>query len=58
MFTLFLDCFSVLFVKIRFKLCEIRGTKRLFIDTFGHDVQQPLHRNFTNNTDKQSKNKV
>ena len=41
MYTVFLDCFSVLFVKILCELSEIRGTKRLFIDIFGHDVQQP-----------------
>ena len=38
---LFLDCFTLTFVKIRWELSEIRGTERLFIDKFGHDVQQP-----------------
>ena len=36
------DCFSFLFVKILWQLHEIRGTERLFIDKFDHDVQQPL----------------
>ena len=40
-YTLFLDCFSVLFVKIGCELSEIRGTERLFIDMFGHDDEQP-----------------
>ena len=35
------NCFAVLFVKMRCELSEIRGTERLFIDMFGHDVQQP-----------------
>ena len=35
------DLFSVLFLKIRREISEIRGTERLFIDMFGHDVQQP-----------------
>ena len=39
-YTLFLDRFSFSFVKIRWELSEIRGTERLFIDKFGHDVQQ------------------
>ena len=38
---LFLDCFLLIFVKIRWELSEIHGTERLFIDEFGHDVQQP-----------------
>ena len=38
---LFLDCFTLSFVKVRWELREIRGTERLFIDKFGHDVQQP-----------------
>ena len=33
-YTLFLDCFSVLFVKFRCELSEIRGTERLFLDMF------------------------
>ena len=37
---LVLDCFSFSFVKIRWELSEIRGTEQLFIDKFGHDVQQ------------------
>ena len=37
----FVDFFSVLFVKIRCEISEIRGTERLFIDMFGNDVQQP-----------------
>ena len=40
-YTLFLDCFSFSFVKIRWELSEIRGTERLIIDKFGHDFQQP-----------------
>ena len=40
-YTSFLDCFSVLFVKIRCELSDIRDTERLFSDKFGHDVQQP-----------------
>ena len=34
---------SVLFVKIQYKLSEIAvcGAEMLFIDMFGHDVQQP-----------------
>ena len=40
-YTLFLDYFTLSFVKIRWELSEIRSTKRLFIDKFGHDVQQP-----------------
>ena len=40
-YTLFLDCFTLSFVKILWELSEIRGTERLFIDKFGHDVQQP-----------------
>ena len=36
------DCFAVLFVKIRWELSETRGTEMLFIDMFGHDVQQPF----------------
>ena len=37
---LVLNCFSVLFVKIRRELSEIRGTEMLFINMFGHDAQQ------------------
>ena len=41
-FTLyFLDCFSLIFAKIRWELSEIHGTERLFIDEFCHDVEQP-----------------
>ena len=39
-YTLFLECFSVLFVKIRCELSEIRGADRLFFEMCGHDVQQ------------------
>ena len=38
-YTLFLNCFSVIFVKIRRELSEIRGAEMLFIEVFGHDVQ-------------------
>ena len=38
-YTLFSDCFSVLFVMIQREFSEIRGTEWLFIDIFGHDVQ-------------------
>ena len=38
-YTLFLDCFSFSFVKIRWEISEIRGTEGLFIDKFGHAVQ-------------------
>ena len=31
----------MLLAKIRCELSEIHGTERLFIDIFGHDVQQP-----------------
>ena len=34
--------FSVLFMKIRCELSKICGAEMLFIDMFGHDVQQPL----------------
>ena len=40
-YTLFLDCFTLSFVKFRWELSEICGTERLFIDKFGHDAQQP-----------------
>ena len=33
--------FSMLFVKIRCEISETRGTESLFIDMFGHDIQQP-----------------
>ena len=46
-YNLFLDCFSLIFVKIRWELSEIRGTERLFIDEFCHDVQQPSQSNIT-----------
>ena len=40
-YTKFLDCFSFSFVMMRWELSEICGPERLFIDKFGHDVQQP-----------------
>ena len=40
-YTLFLDCFTLSIVEILWELSEKRGTEMLFIDNFGHDVQQP-----------------
>ena len=49
-YTLFLDWFSLIFVRNRWELSEIHGTERLFIDEFGNDVQQPSPRRDVNRT--------
>ena len=40
-YTLFLNWYSSILVKIQRELSEICGAEMLFIDMFGHDVQQP-----------------
>ena len=36
-YTLFLDHFYVLIVKVRYYLCKIRGAEKLLTDLFGHN---------------------
>ena len=41
-FTLFLDYFCVLIVKIRYELCKICGVEKLLNNMFGHNIEQLL----------------
>ena len=40
-YTLSLDHFCLLIVKIRFYLCKTRGVEKLLNNEFGHKVEQP-----------------
>ena len=45
-------------MKIQWELSKIRGTERLFIDKFGHDVHRPIAKTQKLSADGKKYNKV